>query len=662
MPQTRNVREVLDASNILLQMSGSDRDQSSQRVPAAGPEDNATRGTNAAVNYAPDGNPRANTRAPVQATAMPKTDQTRAQPAAVRQQSHHRAQSAPATNSIQSRAQRPVSGRATPMQPPGQLASTSNANQGAPQMAPPEQRLVPMNANQSLQAYLLHQQRIAGIAPQDMITIPDQHTGQSQSRNQRIPSLVRFTRQGSVEFPSVPPARFDGVLLPPLLSANQASGASQSARYGVSTDPARYAIGKVAQPVGDSIGQDGGDVDGSSGSNDHANVHTGQGNGTTDQQEHQPSSNQLPRLQNLDKASASGPSTTPGNVSASQDTIRYSRYMDIPSALTSFPQLLTRIIDELEVDDFLNLYAASKRFHFYVRANPQSTITYTAFRRFTESARIFAHPCYRKFTIYVRSPRPGTRPGETLPGQVMDMRPSTRWLKMLEYRDNVVKEIMQLFGSSGYALSARCESVLKKIWFLMDIPDNRRRIFAIQNRHVWSNLEIFYGIFILAHIESRFTKNVSNTPREGVRRLLMGQKGLTLLRDALKGTALSTHYDMLREYIRWKYVPTPDETNMFIFGMPAGEHGLLQYEYYGRTGSKVKLQRPDDLLLRESVRRQLDMQNMYAWFYLQSEIDPSLKRDYQLEPEATFLQVMLYEAKKNHNNPLNWWKEAVVDE
>lgn len=674
MPQTRNAREILEASEILLQMCDPDRSQpsaqSNQRVPAAGSERNATRGANTAVNDTTSGNMRANTRAPIQMTAMPNANQRRARPAVVGQQgSHNRVQSAP-TNRL--RTQRPSSGRAMPIQPPsnhGQAAPASDTNQNAFKPAAPEQRLVPVNANQSLQAYLIHQQRIAGIAPQDMITMPDQQQntksqpGAQSGGQSNTPSLVQFSREGSVVFPPVAPARFDGVLLPPPSSTARTP---QSLRSGATSDPANYATGRVVQSMNENIGAQGYSVSrngcnvGTSHSqsfatNNRANAHVGQCNESIGQQDYPLSSNQLPRLRNLNTTSANRPKDRTASQSI-RVRRHFSPHLDFPGVLTSFPQLLTRVIDSLEVNDFLNLYAASKRFYSYMKANPEATITRFAFKRFGDTAQTFAHPCYQKLTVYSRGPRP-----ENIPGQVLEMRPSPRWLKMLDSREKVVKDIMDLFDQSGYTLTSRCVGVLKKIWFLMDIPDNRRRTFAVQNKYLWSDNEVFYAVFIFAQIESRFTHNVSGTPRSGFRRLLLGQKSLTLLRDALKGAALRTNYEVLREFIRWKYIPTPDEADMFLFGVPAGEHGLLQHEYYGRTANREKLQRPDDLLLREMARRQLDMGSMYAWVYVQSEMDPLLKRDYQLEPETSFLQLILYEAKKNSDEPSNWWKDAVVD-
>ena len=201
--------------------------------------------------------------------------------------------------------------------------------------------------------------------------------------------------------------------------------------------------------------------------------------------------------------------------------------------------------------------------------------------------------------------------------------------------------------------------VLKKIWFLMDIPDNRRRLSTVQNKLLWSDTELFHAVFILAQIESRFTGHKVGTPRQSLRRVVMAQKTPILLRNALKGTALRTPFEVLKEFMRWRYRPLPYEADMNLFGVPPGEVGRLQYEYYGAMGSRVRMYRPDELLLKECSRRQLDILHMYATAYLQSETDPSLPRNYTLEPEASYLHEVISEARRK--NTSDWLKDAVLD-
>ena len=335
-------------------------------------------------------------------------------------------------------------------------------------------------------------------------------------------------------------------------------------------------------------------------------------------------------------------------------------YLDIPGALTGFPQLAVMVMDLLGVDDFIHTATASKRFYLFVRGNPHTTITRVALNHFPENARLYPYPCYRKYTLDVRRTGPSSNQEQSNnTGDAINKQPLLKWLKMLHFRENLIKELMDLFGKGGYTLTARCSTILKKIWFLMDIPDNRRRLSTVQNKLLWSDTEIFHAVFIFAQIESRFTGHKVGTPRQSIRRVVMAQKTPILLRNALKGTALRTHFEVLKEFMRWRYRPLPYEADMNLFGVPPGEVGKLQYEYYGAMGSRVRMHRPDELLLKECSRRQLDVLHMYATAYLQSETDPSLSRNYALEPEASYLHEVISEAKTK--NTSDWLKDAVLD-
>ncbi|KKA20105.1 hypothetical protein T310_5878 [Rasamsonia emersonii CBS 393.64] len=171
----------------------------------------------------------------------------------------------------------------------------------------------------------------------------------------------------------------------------------------------------------------------------------------------------------------------------------------------------------------------------------------------------------------------------------------------------------------GVGLPKHCAIVIKKLWFLMDIPDNGRRIGTIQNRRLWSDMDLFFATLFLVKLDVRFTHPLSGAGRNGMRHLLMAQPSLTLLWKVLKRTALKDAHETLKAFVRWKYQPSPGEVNNHIFGVAPDEVGKLQYEGYGRARSTVKLQRPDELILKECVRRGLDMQqhyfDMFNWQY-----------------------------------------------
>lgn len=567
-------------------------------------------------------------------------------------------------------AQESASRPTAPMQPsqiPIPAVFAPQTNQDSTQTVQPEQGPATLNSNQALQAYLFRQQRIAGIAPQNFITMPEQGSAPSQTGGQGgSPSVIQVTRDGNVVVPNIPPARFDRVILHPLVTSTaQTPGVPVSVRP---SDPVHYAVARSSKTVSEGLnGQNSHHESG----NDSQDASTGNHNSIRPmppaiQNLCQPTSENMSILDHsaghdgdnvcheltVQALTSSSNQPQSQNEAASRNKIHreFSPYFDIPGVLTGLPQLVQMVVEKLGVGDFANLYAASKRFHRFVKANPQCITTSVAFVHFPESALIWPYACYREVSTEIRRSRQAPNSEQDNAGETVSLLPSLKWLRMLSFRDDVVKEIMELFSKCGFTLTPRCEGVLRKIWFLMDIPDTRRRASTIQNKYLWSDWEIFHAIFIFAQIESLFTGHRTGTPRAGIRRLLMGQKNLLLLRDALKGEALQTHYEMLREYMRWRYRPLPHEANMNLFGVPPGQAGLLQWENYGRTGSRVRIQRPDELILRECARRQLDMMNMYATTYVLSESDPTLKREYRSEPETTFLRETMDQARRNNTN------------
>lgn len=624
----------------------------------------------------------------------------------------------PMSNLNQPRVQQSTNQVTEQMKPPpsrSQSVPPLHANQSNHNAQSCEQKPVAITQNQALQEHLLRQQRIAGIAPQNMITIPDKRNGQSQSGGQGgTPALVKFTREGAILTPHIPPVRFNSVLHAPQTPLPvQVSTRTLPTRPALTSDPANHTIRRASQTIAEtrnaaqinspqsripmnvedtgnknfnrpvalirqnaslsstgnttSFGYSVPRSEGNRGTSrskspvpSRSNGQQEQRNGLVNQQTTTTSSVEPSQAQASDSASTESVTTEDELEVENVQNHRPFHYLDIPGALTGFPQLALMVIDLLGVDDFINTVMASKRFYLFVRGNPHTTITRVAFSHFPENARLYPFPCYRKYTLDARRTGPASNQEQSSnTSDAINKQPLLKWLKMLRFRENLIKELMDLFDKGRYTLTARCSTVLKKIWFLMDIPDNRRRLSTVQNKLLWSDTEIFHAVFIFAQIESRFTGHKVGTPRQSLRRVVMAQKTPILLRNVLKGTALRTHFEVLKEFMRWRYKPLPYEADMNLFGVPPGEVGKLQYEYYGAMGSRVRMYRPDELLLKECSRRQLDVHQMYATAYLQSETDPSLQRNYTLEPEASYLHEIISEARRK--NTSDWLKDAVLD-
>ncbi|KAK2743544.1 hypothetical protein FQN57_004841 [Myotisia sp. PD_48] len=285
------------------------------------------------------------------------------------------------------------------------------------------------------------------------------------------------------------------------------------------------------------------------------------------------------------------------------------------------PELVIIMAKHLRIQELLILYSISKPFHYAIRARMTSVVVAQASYRAKDSVQIFPFRCYNRLCIPDPAMRPhpvATKAQIGIPRQV----PSLRWLLMVCYREMVCHEIMTIMAEDGCSMPKECELVLKKIWFLMDIPDNIRRIALVQNPDIFTDIDIFFATTIFVKMDMRFTDPITGSGKDGMRRLLLSQPGLTMYWKTLKRTALVAKLDVMKLYLRWRYDPRPNEVGQPLFGIPPNEIGITRFECWGKTGSRVELQRPDELLLKESIRRQLNLQQQYTDMFLWGYVNP----------------------------------------
>ncbi|PGH11920.1 hypothetical protein AJ79_04612 [Helicocarpus griseus UAMH5409] len=306
---------------------------------------------------------------------------------------------------------------------------------------------------------------------------------------------------------------------------------------------------------------------------------------------------------------------------------QYEKRFNIFEEFLKRPELTLFLAKHLRVQELLILYRISKQFHNIVNARFTTVIKAQAQLRAAESAKIFPPRCYAKLCI----PDPGFRPhpvaARAVRGEARKV-PSFRWLLMVCFREMVCHEIITILAEDGVPVPDRCASTMKKIWFLMDIPDNARRIGLVQNPEIFTDADLFFATLFFVKLDMRFTDPVTGSGKDGMRRLLLSQPSLSMLWRALKRTALISKLDVMKLFARWKYQPRPDQRGMSIFGIPPNEIGIVQYEGWGRTGSRVLLQRPDELLLKESIRRGLELQQRYTDMFLWGYINPATLQNY----------------------------------
>jgi hypothetical protein len=308
---------------------------------------------------------------------------------------------------------------------------------------------------------------------------------------------------------------------------------------------------------------------------------------------------------------------------------------NIFQAIVKHPHLLLYVSKYLGVEELISVYAISREFHKTIKAHLTTVIIYQAMRTAPTSAKIFPFRCYRR--LCVADPRGELdQPG---PAEVR-LVPSFRWLRMICWREEIAHRIVTIMGSNGARLPEQCEIVVKKMWFLMDIPDNQRRIGTIQNLELWGFSDLFFATMFLLKLDMLCTDPITAEGRNGMSRLLMAQPSLSLLYHTLNGTALKDKFEVIQAYIHWKGTVGPEDEGRAMFEIPAEEVGKLQYEGYGEGDRGVKLQRPDDLIQKECMRRGLDMRQSYLHIVCWPSMGPNNVDDVDedADSEATELQ------------------------
>ena len=188
---------------------------------------------------------------------------------------------------------------------------------------------------------------------------------------------------------------------------------------------------------------------------------------------------------------------------------------------------------------------------------------------------------------------------------------------MIFYREKVVHEIMSVMAEDGVPLPSRCSLAMKRMWFILDIPDNARRIGFIHSNMLVPDLDLYFMMCLFVKLDMRFNDPGAQNVAHGFRKIVLAQKSLSFLLGVLKREKFRNQYELLKCWVRSRYVPAEDEVGMDIFGIKGDEVGKGRYEYWGKKTAKELgrdlqvLLRPEQLVMREAVRRGLRFQKHF---------------------------------------------------
>ncbi|KAI5291952.1 Dual-specificity kinase, spindle pole body (SPB) duplication and spindle checkpoint function [Ascosphaera acerosa] len=305
--------------------------------------------------------------------------------------------------------------------------------------------------------------------------------------------------------------------------------------------------------------------------------------------------------------------------------------------MISHPELAIFLARQLRVQELISLYATSRDFHALVNSRFTTVVSAQAARRAPESARVFPFRCYLSLCQADPARNPHPQAQRAARGEARTV-PTFRWLKMVCFREMVVHQIMVLLAEDGVPVPAECGAPLKKMWLLMDIPDNHRRIGLVQNERIFSARDLFFLAMFFVKLDMRFTDPIAGSGSDGLRRMLLAQPSLSYVWRALRRTILVSKLDVVKMFVRWKYQPENRQSAGEgagaepIFDVPAAEVGTTQYEAWGRQQSRALLQRPDELVLMESIRRGLRLHTRLKDMFLWGYVDPKTFRN--CEPQV----------------------------
>lgn len=281
-----------------------------------------------------------------------------------------------------------------------------------------------------------------------------------------------------------------------------------------------------------------------------------------------------------------------------------SRRFSVFNALLSYPELTLELSKQLDIEDLISLYAISKEFHFLINGRFTAVIRGQSNGKASESSKTFIFRCYKNLCMR----DPARRLNETIPDELRFI-PSFRWLRMILFREAVVDDILRSLAAEGHRVPERTRLTIKKIWFTIDISDNARRIGLMHNTTFWSNKDLFIATMFFLKLDMRLTNPTAGNGEIGLRKMLLGQRSLSKLAKVLKREEMRTQVDMLRMIVRFNYEP-PRHRQMDIMGVPSHEIGRLQYEGWGAKSTKfIQI---DELVMREAVKRRLNLQSYYV--------------------------------------------------
>ncbi|KAF2232755.1 hypothetical protein EV356DRAFT_504730 [Viridothelium virens] len=292
---------------------------------------------------------------------------------------------------------------------------------------------------------------------------------------------------------------------------------------------------------------------------------------------------------------------------------------NIFQALMQHQDLVLNTTGLLPLDELIGLYAICKDFHTMVNRNATTFMKHYSRVNAPGCSNIFQFRFYP--ALCMRDPTP--RPNDDRPSETRTI-PSFRWLRMLVFRQMIVRDIVLIMAADGMRMPAEAHLALKKVWLLLDLPYNKTRLSMMHNPKFWSDQDLFRATLWFVKLDMLFGDPITGTGNEvDMRKLLFAQRSLTVLWRVLRRELFQTEMDIMQLYVGTWYQPLPlsDSDGASLMGVPAHLVGRMNHEGWG--AGQERLLRPDELVMRESMKRDLrldtQIMDMMSYGFLDEE-------------------------------------------
>jgi hypothetical protein len=169
----------------------------------------------------------------------------------------------------------------------------------------------------------------------------------------------------------------------------------------------------------------------------------------------------------------------------------------------------------------------------------------------------------------------------------------------------------------------------------MDVSTTKARVQMMHNVKLFTDMDLYNIQLFIVKLDMRFNDPIDGPGTDGLRKLFLGQRGLTPLCNLLKRKAYLEIIEIVRLGIRYAYQPRPEHRGMEMFGVPPEEIGVMHTEGWGM--GRVHLIRPDELVMRESVRRQMGLKNYIMNMMIWGYVDPITGRNIPVSEEEMYM-------------------------